>query len=157
MVEVKEISEQVKDSMERDEQYAKKQDQVEIRKREEALKKVKSKPFKYIRYSDIHQEDKDKEEGSGGIGDFYQLLAMLIGGMCYVYKVKIAAWLCLYLIFCSIINMRFENMMQQGSTSLGLVMVAFVQCYIAPDHEYMKKMQREREIKANPEKLLSEK
>ena len=36
-------------------------------------------------------------------------------------------------------------------------MVAFVQCYIAPDHDYMKKMQREREIKANPEKLLTEK
>ena len=65
---------------------------------------------------------------------------MVAGGVCFFYKMKWTAWLCVLFFISSIINFKFEHMMQQGTTSFTLVTVAFTQTYIAADkNELLKK------------------
>ena len=112
-----------------------------------------------LKYSDVHKEDKDgkEESGSGGIADVYQLLAIGFGGACYFFKTKWAAWLCLYFFYSSVINMGSSQLFQQGTASFGLVSIAFVQCYLAPDPAELERRKRAQEILRNPELQISEK
>ena len=63
MVEITDINEQQKENTEREEEYQNNPDhEAESKVRMQQLKKAQ-KPQKYIRYMDIHVEDKEKEEG----------------------------------------------------------------------------------------------
>ena len=66
-----------------------------------------------------------------GIAEFYQFAAIASGAVCFFFRYKLCAWLCLLLFYSSIINFKFEHMMQQGTTSFTLVTVAFTQSYMA--------------------------
>uniref|UniRef100_A0A7S3FYF3 Protein Asterix n=1 Tax=Strombidium rassoulzadegani TaxID=1082188 RepID=A0A7S3FYF3_9SPIT len=97
------------------------------------------------------------ENDEAGFGELYQLMAMVAGAICFFYKTKWSAWLCLFLFFTSIINFRFEHMMQQGMTSFTLVTVAFTQAYLAPSQQQLYEQKRRMELKNNPEMGLQAK
>ena len=68
-------------------------------------------------YQDIKQKkDKDGNEvedsAEPGMGEFYQLLAVLSGGSCYYFRSKVACWMTIYLFVSSILNFRHEHAMQ---------------------------------------------
>ena len=130
--------------------------QVKNQKSKSGNTKISKEQY-YVKYTDIHNPDKEQEEGAGGIGDLYQLMAIAVGGVCYFYRFKWAAWLCLYFFYCSVINMNHASMLQQGSTSLGLVSIAFIQVYVAPDPAELERKRRAQEILKNPEKQILEK
>ena len=132
---------------------AKPTEQVQAKK---PAQKAKKSERPIIKYDDIHSHD-DKDKPEGGMGDVYQLLAMVAGGACYFYKSKMVAWLCLYFFFSSIINMPFSAMMQQGTASFGLVTIAFMQCYVAPDPAELERRKKAAELMKNPEKQILEK
>ena len=64
--------------------------------------------IKYKKDASGNQVANEKDEA--GAGEFYQLLAMGAGALCFFYRTKWSAWLCLFLFFTSIINFRFEHM-----------------------------------------------
>ena len=77
-----------------------------------------------------------------------------MGGVCFFYKTKWSAWLCLLCFLTSIINFKFEHMAQQGMTSFTLVTVAFTQSYLAPINDQIKAQKREENLRNNPESVL---
>ena len=109
----------------------------------------------YVKYNDIHKDS--EEESSVGVGEMYQILAIGFGAVCYFMKLKWAAWATLYFFYCSVINFGHHSMVSQGATSFGLVSIAFVQAYIAPDPLELERRRREAEILKNPEKIIAEK
>ena len=96
----------------------------------------------HLKYTDVHNVDKENEEGGSGIAEAYQLLAVAAGGICYFYRNKYAAWICLFFFYSGVINHSHHNMVQQGTTSIGLVVIAFVQSYVAPDPEEIERRRK---------------
>ena len=68
--------------------------------------KVKPSNGYYIKYTDIHQPDKEDQERQAGISDIYTMLTIGAGAYTYFYRNKIVAWLCVYLFYCNVINQQ---------------------------------------------------
>ena len=112
------------------------EDEDQIQQKDAPVKSKNGYPIYY--YSQIRelQKGKDGEDKNDvGIAEFYQFAAIIAGGVCYFLRFKWAAWCCLLLFYSSIINFRFDLMMQQGATSFTLVTVAFTQSYMATQHD----------------------
>ena len=75
----------------------------------------------------------DKE--SIGIGEFWQLCALLFGAMSWLTRDKNCAWWCVISFAMAIINFRFNDMLKQLMTSATLVLMAFAQAYLFPEYE----------------------
>ena len=57
-------------------------------------------------------KDGDEKNDSVGIAEFYQFAAIASGAICFFLRLKWCAWLCLLLFYSSVINFKFEHMMQ---------------------------------------------
>ena len=121
-------------------------------------KKPKQKMVKqHIKYTDVHTPDNKADKDYTNIGDLYQILALLFGVITYFYRFKMAAWTCLLIFYCSVINMKLEDQFTQATTPLGFLVVMMSQCYIQPSPEQQARILQQRKIKENPESILSEK
>merc|ERR1719453_1425765 len=69
------------------------------------------------------------EEDPVGLGEMYQMLAIAFGAYCFFMREKWAAWVCLFMLYSSVINFKFDAMLTQLMTSLSLVMMAMIQVY----------------------------
>ena len=113
---------------------------------------------RFLSYRDIHLGGKDGEkERDAGISDFYNMLSIALAALTYFYRNKITAWLCLYVYYCSIINHKLDEQMQQAATSFGFLSVAFLQTYAAPTPEEQARIFRQQQLRQNPDMILSEK
>ena len=67
-----------------------------------------------VKYDDLKavrvDSNGDQPKDGFGMGELYQLLSIGCGVLCFVYKAKWAAWLCLILFGSCIINFKFDQM-----------------------------------------------
>ena len=68
--------------------------------------------FFYNNVKDMQKGKDGEEKGDAGIAELYQFLAIATGAICFFLRLKWCAWLCLLLFYSSVINFRFEHMMQ---------------------------------------------
>ena len=84
-------------------------EQSQNKRIQEVIKKQQKKT--YIKYTDIHKDNEEEQSGNTGVGELYQIVAIVFGAICYFMKLKWAAWATLYFFYCSVINFGHHTMM----------------------------------------------
>ena len=86
-------------------------DQQQDQKDQPVLSKS-GRPIYYYSYvRDMNKGKDGQEKDDVGIAEFYQFSAIAAGAVCFFFRFKWAAWLCLLLFYSSVINFKFEHMM----------------------------------------------
>ena len=65
-----------------------------------------------VKYNEIRaaraDANGDQPKDGFGVGELYQLLSIVFGILCFVYKYKWTAWLCMIFFASCVINFKFE-------------------------------------------------
>ena len=80
-----------------------------------------------------------KGDAEGGMAEFYQLISVLFGLAAFMLKTKWACWVALFFFFTSTINSKSEARLQNMFTGISIIMISFVNIYLAPRPPMVKK------------------
>ena len=80
-----------------------------------------------------------KGDAEGGMAEFYQLISVVIGMVAFMLKYKWACWVALFFFYTSTINAKSEGRLQHVLTGMSIIMVSFVNNYLAPRPPMIKK------------------
>ena len=73
-----------------------------------------------------------KGDAEGGTAEFYQLISVVIGMLAFMMKYKWACWVALFFFYTSTINAKAESRLQHMFTGMSIIMISFVDMYLAP-------------------------
>ena len=73
-----------------------------------------------------------KGDSEGGMAEFYQLISVVVGMLAFMLKYKWACWVALFFFYTSTINAKAESRLQHMFTGMSIIMISFVNMYLAP-------------------------
>ena len=80
-----------------------------------------------------------KGDAEGGMAEFYQLISVVLGMVAFMLKYKWACWVALFFFYTSTINAKSEARLQHMFTGMSIIMISFVNIYLAPRPPMIKK------------------
>ena len=67
------------------------------------------------------------------MAEFYQLISVMIGFAAFVTRQKWTVWVALFFYYTSSVNARSDARLQHVLTGVSIVLIAFVNIYMAPE------------------------
>ena len=67
------------------------------------------------------------------MAEFYQLISVMIGFAAFVTRQKWTVWVALFFYYTSSVNARSDARLQHVLTGVSIVLISFVNIYMAPE------------------------
>ena len=67
------------------------------------------------------------------MAEFYQLISVMIGFAAFITRQKWTVWVALFFYYTSSVNARSDARLQHVLTGVSIVLIAFVNIYMAPE------------------------
>ena len=88
--------------------------------------------FEFVNVYERELFTKGEEQGGGGAAEVYQMISLVKGMFAFMMKAKWACWVSAFFFFTSVINSKHEHRWNSFVTGMSIIMISFVNCYLAP-------------------------